>query len=263
MFPEPVLRVAGIEVTPFSLLYVAGLVAGMWLALRLARDQGVRRTLMIDLAMVGGVAAFVAAWATQRAGSLAGLDGMPGQAMVSIPAMLAAQALWLRIRPNARRGQGEAQRKCESPVLDTVVPAVALGHAITRVGCLCAGCCYGTPAWNLPWAVTYSHPASSSAYRGVPVHPTPIYDAMANLAILALLLSLRQRGVFRGTLVWVYLSTYGCARFVIEFCRGDATVIAGALTIGQWLSLAWVTVGGAVVTRRLYRSARSQSRQPR
>ncbi|HKU37064.1 MAG TPA: prolipoprotein diacylglyceryl transferase family protein, partial [Polyangiales bacterium] len=41
--------------------------------------------------------------------------------------------------------------------LDALLPALPLGHALGRLGCLFGGCCYGA-AWNGPWAIVYTHP---------------------------------------------------------------------------------------------------------
>ena len=38
------------------------------------------------------------------------------------------------------------------PVLDTLAIALPLSMAISRIGCLMAGCCFGTPT-NLPWGI--------------------------------------------------------------------------------------------------------------
>src|SRR5437773_2297681 len=46
--------------------------------------------------------------------------------------------------------------------LDAGAPAMALGEAMTRVGCFLNGCCYGAP-WSGPVAVVF--PPESFAYR--------------------------------------------------------------------------------------------------
>ncbi len=62
------------------------------------------------------------------------------------------------------------------------VPAVALGYAIGRVGCLLAGDGdYGKPS-GLPWAMTFAHGVVPTP-PGVTVHPTPIYESLAMLVI--------------------------------------------------------------------------------
>jgi phosphatidylglycerol:prolipoprotein diacylglycerol transferase len=59
--------------------------------------------------------------------------------------------------------------------MDVIVPSVALGQAIGRIGCLLAGCCWGSHC-TLPWAITYTDPVAA-ANVGTPLHvpstPTP------------------------------------------------------------------------------------------
>jgi len=50
-------------------------------------------------------------------------------------------------------------KKTELPLWltgDIIAPGIALGHAIGRLGCFSAGCCYGKQC-SLPWAVTFPH----------------------------------------------------------------------------------------------------------
>ena len=51
-------------------------------------------------------------------------------------------------------------RKHRMPALatwDAFAPGLALGHAIGRVGCFAAGCCYGKPTSHF-WGVTFTNP---------------------------------------------------------------------------------------------------------
>lgn len=122
------------------------------------------------------------------------------------------------------------------PVLggfDLLIPSVALGHAIGRVGCLLNGCCFGKVT-NVPWAITF--PASSPAYyfqvhvthqlgrlasRSLPVHPTQIYEILGELFIFAVLIMLYRRRSFPGQCFLMYLFLYSLLRFVVEYYRGD------------------------------------------
>src|SRR6185436_16202432 len=51
-------------------------------------------------------------------------------------------------------------------VADWIAPSLAFGHALGRLGCLAAGCCYGKVT-ALPWAVTFTDP-ECLAPRGIP-----------------------------------------------------------------------------------------------
>ncbi|MCF8025857.1 MAG: prolipoprotein diacylglyceryl transferase [Desulfobacteraceae bacterium] len=102
---------------------------------------------------------------------------------------------------------------------DIAALAIPLGHFFGRLGCFSAGCCYGKTC-ELPWAVTFSHP-ESLAPLNVPVHPTQLYSAAANLFIFLVLLALRKKKRFHGQVFLLYLLLYGVLRSFIEIFRGD------------------------------------------
>lgn len=105
---------------------------------------------------------------------------------------------------------------------DAVLPHVALGHAIGRLGCFSVGCCYGTEAPGLPWAVRFPEsPWQQIAPAGVPLHPVQLYEAGANLAIWGLLLWAYPRRRFDGQIALGYLGLYTAGRIVLELFRGD------------------------------------------
>jgi phosphatidylglycerol---prolipoprotein diacylglyceryl transferase len=102
---------------------------------------------------------------------------------------------------------------------DTLSPGVALGHAVGRLGCFFAGCCYGREC-TLPFAVQFSHP-DSLAPLNVYLHPTQIYMAGANLLVFFILIRLQQHKRFHGMVFLSYVILYSVFRFIIEFFRGD------------------------------------------
>jgi len=127
---------------------------------------------------------------------------------------------------------------------DVFAPGIALGHAIGRLGCLAAGCCYGRPT-NVAWAVTFTNPAAAANVGtplGVPLHPTQLYESGAELLILGLLLVSERRGrAYAGRTFWLYVLLYGISRFVIEFYRGDPRgQVFGVLSPSQFISVVLV-----------------------
>jgi len=123
---------------------------------------------------------------------------------------------------------------------DVFAPGIALGHAVGRLGCLMAGCCFGRPT-SLPWAITFHNPAASlnsGTPLGVPLHPTQLYEAGAEVMILGVLLWLERRGrPFPGRTFWSYMLLYAVSRFVIEFFRGDPRGNIGIFSTSQVVSL--------------------------
>lgn len=125
-------------------------------------------------------------------------------------------------------------------VSDVFAPGIALGHVIGRLGCFFAGCCFGRPT-DVPWAVTFrSQYAADNVGTpiNIPLHPTQLYEAGAELVILGLLLLLERRGRhFPGRTFWGYMLLYGISRFIIEIYRGDSRGVIAQLSTSQFVSL--------------------------
>lgn len=112
-----------------------------------------------------------------------------------------------------------------------LVPALALGHGIGRIGCFLAGCCYGKPT-DLFWGI-YLH----DHYR----HPTQLIEAIGLLVLgLFLFYSKKSPKILFG----IYLLSYGVLRFFVETLRGDLVRGQwGPLTPSEWISCGLVITG--------------------
>jgi phosphatidylglycerol:prolipoprotein diacylglycerol transferase len=128
---------------------------------------------------------------------------------------------------------------------DMIAPGIALGHVIGRMGCFLAGCCYGRPA-NLPWAVTFTDPIASANVGtplNVPLHPTQLYDAGAELLILVFLLVTERRGrPFAGRTFWLYMLLYAISRYIVEIYRDDERGVFFHMPTSQFISILIVPV---------------------
>ena len=143
-------------------------------------------------------------------------------------------------------------------LLDLMVPCLALGQAIGRLGCVFAGCCYGGPT-DLPWAMTFTHP-DSVAPLGVPLHPTQLYEAGYCLALAGFLIWVRRRRRFIGQVFLSYFSIYPVLRSLNELVRDDAQrgyflegSLGQTLTNAQGISLLMLTgaaIGWFVLLRK-------------
>lgn len=124
---------------------------------------------------------------------------------------------------------------------DVCGPAIALGQAIGRIGCLMAGDDYGRPT-NLPWAVTFTDPAAATlggAPLGVPLHPVQLYESVICLMLFAVLVRVARRRRFDGEVILAYTLLYAIARFILEFFRGDLDrgfVFGGLLSTSQFIA---------------------------
>jgi phosphatidylglycerol:prolipoprotein diacylglycerol transferase len=146
---------------------------------------------------------------------------------------------------------------------DAFAPGIALGHVVGRLGCLLAGCCYGRPT-TLPWGITFTNPLAAQnagTTLGIPLHPTQLYEAGAELIILIVLLATERRGrPFPGRTVWSYMLLYAVSRFVIEFYRGDPRGMVGALSTSQFISVLLVPLSVAML---VWLSRRAPAPEPK
>ncbi len=132
---------------------------------------------------------------------------------------------------------------------DALAPSLALGHAIGRLGCLFAGCCYGRVC-DLPWAMTFTHPGSL-APTGIALHPTQLYATFANLALFGALMMFRRRIRFDGQLFWLYVLLYGIVRSILETFRGDERggELLATLSVSQSIGFAMGVVAIVMLIR--------------
>lgn len=140
---------------------------------------------------------------------------------------------------------------------DAAAAPLAFAQAVGRVGCFCAGCCWGVPAEpGNPFAVVFEHEKAHTGDRGVPLVPVQLMHMGANLALAALLTWLwRRRPAPPGTVFWVYTLGYGVSRGLLEVYRGDAgrgLFFGDRLSTSQVLSIAAVVfAAGALAVGRL------------
>jgi phosphatidylglycerol:prolipoprotein diacylglycerol transferase len=130
---------------------------------------------------------------------------------------------------------------------DVFAPGLALGHAIGRLGCFSAGCCWGQQC-DRSWAVTFRNPDAhelTGVPLGIPLHPAQLYEAGAELLIFAFLLWYIRRPHKTGAVIGMYLVLYSAARFAVEFFRhhDQALPFGGPWSLTQWISLLTLAIG--------------------
>ncbi len=101
--------------------------------------------------------------------------------------------------------------------LDLIALAAPIPMAMAKVGCLFAGCCYGTPCAQ-PWAIVYpvGHPVAPG---GITLHPAQLYDVLVLLALGLVVLWLSRWPRWRGTLLGWWVGLYGLGRAATEVWR--------------------------------------------
>jgi phosphatidylglycerol---prolipoprotein diacylglyceryl transferase len=145
-------------------------------------------------------------------------------------------------------------RKHQMPALatcDAFAPGLAMGHAIGRIGCFAAGCCYGKPTAHF-WGVTFTNPLAQQLV-GTPLNealePTRLFESAVELSIFFLLTWMLKRKKFDGQIFGAYLFLYGVARFFLEFLRGDpgrGSVFGGVMSGTQLIAIGLVFTGALI-----------------
>ena len=230
-------RIGNFDITSFGVLVAIGALVGLWVFGRELARSGLPASAG-DAAMAGVFGGLVGAkllWVAEHLGEepfgallfsrggmswFGGLAGGVGTALIVI---------W-------------RQRVPIVATLAAATPALAIGHAIGRIGCFLVGDDYGRPS-DVPWAVAFPQGLPPT---DVPVHPTQLYEAIALAVVTWLLIRWRRRNVPDAVVLGRYLVLAGSIRFAIEFIRVNVRVV-GPLTLAHLVSLALVIIGVAML----------------
>ncbi len=131
------------------------------------------------------------------------------------------------------------------PLLDSLVPALALGQAIGRWGNYFNQELYGLPTsgwWGI--YIDPEHRAPSTEYHAL-FHPTFLYESILMLVTSYLLLVIwaRTKNNLNGRVFASYLIAYGLIRFGMDYIRIDPELMWQGLKLSQCLSLALLITG--------------------
>jgi len=238
VYPE-LFSIGPITVYSYGVLLAASYLLGLWLAMRRAKQWGLDPSRVLDLGIYIIIAALIGAKLLllivdfdQFSRSTADLLSLARSGGVFYGGLILAVAVafWYVIK----------HRLPLWTTCDVFAPGIALGHVTGRLGCLAAGCCYGRPT-QLPWGITFTNPlaaANVGTPLGIPLHPTQIYEAGAELLILIFLLATERRGKpFAGRTFWGYMFLYAVSRYIIEMYRGDPRGEVLGVSTSQFISL--------------------------
>ena len=239
----------------YGLLVTIGFLTGLWLATRLARRDGLNADDVVNLAVYCALSGVLGAKLLMFIQDFNYYRRNPGE-ILSV-ATLQAGGIFYGGLVAALGVAWWFLRKKKLPALrtaDAFAPGLALGHAIGRVGCFAAGCCWGLEC-NRPWAVTFKNPESNRMFGTplfVPLHPTQLYEAAAE-ALIAFALWRRSLVPHKpGLIIGLYLAMYSSVRFVVEFFRAHdaANPFGGPLSASQWIALGLAALGLWILRRR-------------
>jgi len=115
-------------------------------------------------------------------------------------------------------------------MLDVAAPAMLVGQAIGRLGCLSNGDAWGGPCDGAGvLCLIYSHPNAllPNDLRGVPTHPYPLYEMIAVGFTLAVIWFARRRLTAPGLIFVVAGLGYAITRFTLTVYRQEAQMAFG------------------------------------
>lgn len=262
MFPPDLLNIGPITLHWYGIALAAAFLLGLHLALRHARANDVSEDVISSICFWGLVCGIIGArlgyvishpsefsfgrpweWIAIWQGGQVFFGGLAGGLAGASIGALRNKAPW---RATA----------------DFLIPFLALGHAIGRLGCFAKGCCYGKVS-GLPWAIRFPSHVNEDGYivgsdvflhhlsEGLvnrsdewsqPVHPTQIYSMAALVGLYFFLRWMYKRRSFDGQVFAVYVILYGAWRFIVEFIRSEPKLALG-LTAWQWSSIVIMATG--------------------
>jgi phosphatidylglycerol:prolipoprotein diacylglycerol transferase len=253
MLPK-LISVGDFFVPTYGVMVTLGFLAGLWLATRLARRDGLNADDIVNLAVYCALSGIVGAkllmivqdfgYYRENPGELFSFATLQAGGIFYGGLVAALVVAWWFL---SRRGLPALR------TADVFAPGVALGHALGRIGCFAAGCCWGVEC-HLPWAVTFKNPDTNRMFGTplmTPLHPTQLYESAAE-AIIAFVLWRRSLASHRpGTVIGLYLVMYCAVRFAVEFVRAHDTgnPFGGPLSSSQWIALALAAAGVWLLVR--------------
>lgn len=267
-----IISVFGFEIAYYGIIIAVSMLAGIYLAMWIAKKTGQNPDDYFNLAMIAIVVSLLCARAYYvifswdyykdnlseilnfRGGGLAIYGGVIGG--------VAASIIFSK-RKNMQYGL----------TLDTACLGLVLGQLIGRWGNFFnreafGGYTNGLLAMRLPLdavrssEVTEEMMANAVTADGITyiqVHPTFLYESLWNLGVLIILLIVTLKGIrkFNGEVFLLYLLLYGLGRLWIEGLRTDQLVLPGAgIPVSQLLSGLLVVL--SVILILLFRRRRTK-----
>lgn len=143
--------------------------------------------------------------------------------------------------------------------LDRIGILVAISGALVRIGNFMNSEIFGRPT-SLPWGVEFVLSNEwNTLYKGLPCHPTQLYEALAYLIIFVVFLWLYYRKNLAqrrpGAMFGIFLIALFGIRFLIEFIKNpqEDFEVGMILNMGQLLSIPFI-VAGCVLLYHAYRA---------
>lgn len=242
MFPI-LLKLGPVTIKTYGLLLSLAFLTGLYTASRFARRERIDSNKVIDLGLIIAFAAIIGSKALLILEDFGYYTSHPGE-LFSFALLRSGGVFYggFLLALAAALLYCLKHRLKIFAVTDAFAPGLVLGHAIGRLGCFSAGCCWGKPA-HLPWAVTFTNPLSHEVVGvplNIPLHPTQLYEAAVNAGIFLFLGWRYRHKRFDGQIFSLYLMCYSVWRFFVEFWRDHedtGMMWGGSLSVAQFTSI--------------------------
>jgi len=216
---KPVLfHIGSLPIRSYGLLIAIAFLVGIWLGRRRAAARGYDPDMVIDLSVIviivsilGARLAYVFVRWEHYQHDLSGILRIWEGGLALYGGLIAGTlaGLWFFRRRGMSIWAGA----------DILVPSLALGVAIGRIGCFLNGCCFGH-ACDHPWGVVFAPESNAGmTFPGAHLHPTQIYESLLALVVFAILILVDRRRRFDGFLLWLFVILLSTARFFIDPIR--------------------------------------------
>lgn len=226
-----------------------GIIAGVWLAVKLAESARVNidpdTAYWIGMIVVfAGIIGARALYAIENYGDNTNIDSFADvflnitEGGISIYGAIIGGAL-------AGWAYGLFKRLHSAAGADAGVFGLLIGLAFGRVGDIINGEHFAK-ATSLPWGITYSNPNSPGFEHSIisgPTHPAVAYELIGDLVILGGLALLWRLNPKSGVLFCTGFISYAIMRFFVSFLRIDSKEPLLGLTTPQLVSLVVIAVG--------------------
>ena len=240
--------VFGFEIAFYGVIIGLGLLAGILMAVHLAKKTGQDTEIYWDFAIYAVIFSVIGArlyyvifsWDSYKDNLLSIFNTRNGGMAIYGAVIGAFLTLFIYCK---------IKKVNPLQIGDTAAPGLILGQIIGRWGNFMNREAFGDYtdnlfAMRLPVAAVRSHEITDTMVAHmaevdnfIQVHPTFLYESAWNVMIFVLMLFWLKRKKFHGEIILLYLGGYGLGRALIEGLRTDQLLIPGtSLAVSQVLS---------------------------
>jgi len=223
-------EIFGISIRWYGILIGSGMLLGAWLAMREAKRLGLNDEILMDAliialpsAILGARLYYVLFNLNEYDTILDALNFRSGGLAIHGGVLAGVGSFWI---------YSKIKKLDFFKWLDIAAPSIILGQAIGRWGNYINQEAHGGPT-DLPWGIMVN---------GIKVHPTFLYESIANMIIFVILVTIQKKKKFDGQIIALYMILYSIVRFFIEGLRTDSLYL-GEFRVAQLISIVLIAAG--------------------